>query len=139
MNDVLPELGKPLGDVLLTPTRIYVRTVLKLMTVFDIRGMAHITGGGITENLPRVLPKGAQAVVRKGSWEIHPIFTLLQQKAGVDDEEMYRDFNMGIGMILVVPAKQAGGVMKKARKLGEKAYLIGEIAKGKQSVKYAEK
>jgi phosphoribosylformylglycinamidine cyclo-ligase len=139
VNDVLPELGKPLGDVLLTPTRIYVRTVLKLMIGFDIRGMAHITGGGITENLPRVLPKGAQAIVRKGSWEIHPVFTLLQQKAGVDDEEMYRDFNMGIGMILVVPAKQADGVMKKARQLGEKAYLIGEIVKGKQVVKYAEK
>jgi len=139
VNDVLPELGKPLGDVLLTPTRIYVRTILELMTGFDIRGMAHITGGGITENLPRVLPKGAQATVRKGSWEIHPVFTLLQQKAGVDDEEMYRDFNMGIGMILVVPAKQADSVMKKARRLGEKAYLIGEIVKGKQVVKYAEK
>ncbi len=138
VNDVLPELGKPLGDVLLTPTRIYVRTVLKLMTEFDIRGMAHITGGGITENLPRVLPKGAQAIVRKGSWDIHPVFTLLQQKAGVDDEEMYRDFNMGIGMILVVPEKQADSVMKKARKLGEKAYLIGEIVKGKQIVKYLE-
>ncbi|MEK6697793.1 MAG: phosphoribosylformylglycinamidine cyclo-ligase [Nitrospirota bacterium] len=139
VNDVLPELGKPLGDVLLTPTRIYVRTVLKLMTGFAIRGMAHITGGGITENLPRVLPKGTQAIVRKGSWDIHPVFTLLQQKAGVDDEEMYRDFNMGIGMILVVPAKQADSVMKKAGKLGEKAYLIGEIVRGKQSVKYAEK
>lgn len=138
VNDVLPELGKPLGDVLLTPTRIYVRTVLKLMTGFDIRGMAHITGGGITENLPRVLPKGTQATVRKGSWDIHPIFTLLQQKAGVDDEEMYRDFNMGIGMILVVPAKQADSVMKKAGKLGEKAYRIGEIVKGKQVVKYLE-
>ena len=139
VNDVLPELGKPLGDVLLTPTRIYVRTVLKLMTGFAIRGMAHITGGGITENLPRVLPKGTQAIVRKGSWDIHPVFTLLQQKAGVDDEEMYREFNMGIGMILVVPAKQADSVMKKAGKLGEKAYLIGEIVRGKQSVKYAEK
>jgi phosphoribosylformylglycinamidine cyclo-ligase len=138
VNDVLPELGKPLGDVLLTPTRIYVRTVLKLMTGFDIRGMAHITGGGITENLPRVLPKGAQAIVRKGSWEIHPVFTLLQQKAGVDDEEMYRDFNMGIGMVLAVPAKQADALIKKATKLGEKAYRIGEIVKGKQIVKYKE-
>ena len=137
VNDVLPELGKPLGEVLLTPTRIYAKTILTLMKEFDLRGMAHITGGGITENTPRMLPKGATALIRKGTWDIPPIFTLIQKKAGVDDEEMYRDFNMGIGMILVVPAKQAEAVMKKAKKLGEKAFLIGEIVKGKQIVKYA--
>jgi phosphoribosylformylglycinamidine cyclo-ligase len=137
--DILSELGgKPLGDVLLTPTRIYVRTILALMKDFDILGMAHITGGGITENTPRMLPKGMQALVHKGTWDIHPIFTLIRKKAQVDDSEMYRDFNMGIGMILAVPAKQAEAVMKKAAKLGEKAYLIGEIVKGKQSVKYVE-
>ncbi len=138
VNDVLPELGKPLGEVLLTPTRIYARTVMALMKEFDIRGMAHITGGGITENLPRVLPRGAQALVRKGTWSVHPIFGLIQQKAGVDDDEMYRDFNMGIGMILVVPEKQADAVLRKAKKLGEKAYHIGEIVKGKRIVKYEE-
>jgi phosphoribosylformylglycinamidine cyclo-ligase len=111
---------------------------MALLREFDIKGMAHITGGGITENLPRVLPKGTQATVRKGAWTIHPIFNLIQKKAGVDDDEMYRDFNMGIGMILVVPAKQADAVMKKARKLGEKAYNIGEIVKGMPSVKYEE-
>ena len=137
VNDVLPELGKPLGEVLLTPTRIYAKTILTLMKEFDLRGMAHITGGGITENTPRMLPKGATALIRKGTWDIPPIFTLIQKKAGVDDEEMYRDFNMGIGMVLAVPAKQAGAVMKKAKKLGEKAFLIGEIVKGKQIVKYA--
>ena len=137
VNDVLPELGKPLGEVLLTPTRIYAKTILTLMKEFDLRGMAHITGGGITENTPRMLPKGATALIRKGTWDIPPIFTLIQKKAGVDDEEMYRDFNMGIGMVLAVPAKQAGAVMKRAKKLGEKAFLIGEIVKGKQIVKYA--
>ena len=137
VNDVLPELGKPLGEVLLAPTRIYAKTILTLMKEFDLRGMAHITGGGITENTPRMLPKGATALIRKGTWDIPPIFTLIQKKAGVDDEEMYRDFNMGIGMVLAVPAKQAGAVMKKAKKLGEKAFLIGEIVKGKQIVKYA--
>jgi phosphoribosylformylglycinamidine cyclo-ligase len=139
VRDVLPELGKPLGEVLLTPTRIYAKTVLSLLKEFDIRGMAHITGGGITENTPRMLPKGAQALIRKGTWDIHPIFRLIQNKAAVDDDEMYRDFNMGLGMILVVPARQAEAVIKKARKLGEKAYPIGEIVKGKQVVKYAEK
>jgi phosphoribosylformylglycinamidine cyclo-ligase len=136
VNDVLPELGKPLGDVLLTPTRIYAKTVLALMKEFDIRGMAHITGGGITENTPRMLPRGASALIRKGTWDIHPIFELVQKKAGVDEEEMYRDFNMGLGMILAVPAKQAEAVLRRAKKLKEKAYLIGEIVKGKQIVKY---
>jgi phosphoribosylformylglycinamidine cyclo-ligase len=136
MNDILPELGRPLGAVLLTPTKIYAKTVLAMMKEFDIRGMAHITGGGITENTPRMLPKGTAALIRKGTWNIHPIFDLIRKKAGVDDEEMYRDFNMGIGMVLAVPVKQAEAVMKKAKKLGEKAYLIGEIVKGKQVVKY---
>jgi len=139
LKDVLPELGKPLGDALLTPTRIYVKTILALQKEFDLHGLAHITGGGITENTPRMLPKGTTALIRKGAWNIPPIFSLIQQKAKIDDEEMYRDFNMGIGMVLAVPAKQAGAVIKKAKKLGEKAYLIGEIVKGKQVVKYEEK
>ncbi len=137
VNDILTELGQAtLGEVLLTPTRIYAKTIMSLLKEFDIRGMAHITGGGITENTPRMLPKGTQALIRKGAWDIHPIFTLIKKKAGVDDHEMYRDFNMGIGMILAVPRKQAEAVMKKAVKLGEKAYLIGEIVKGKQGVRY---
>ncbi len=136
VDDILPELTKPLGDVLLTPTRIYAKTVRSLIKSFDIRGMAHITGGGITDNLPRVLPKGVGAIVKKGTWKIHPIFGVIQRQAGVDDNEMYRDFNMGIGMIVVVPPKQAASVLKKARQLGEKAYEIGEIVKGKQAVRY---
>jgi phosphoribosylformylglycinamidine cyclo-ligase len=139
VQDVLPELGKPLGEVLLTPTRIYAKTILTLLKEFDIEGMAHITGGGITENTPRMLPKSTAALIRKGTWNIPPIFSLIQQKARIDDDEMYRDFNMGIGMVLAVPAKHADAVMKKTKKLGERAYLIGEIVKGKQVVKYAEK
>ena len=140
MADTLSELSnKPLGEVLLTPTRIYAKSVMALMKDFDILGMSHITGGGITGNTPRMLPKGTQALIRKGTWDTPPIFTLVRKKAGVDDNEMYRDFNMGIGMILAVPAKQADVVMKKARKLGEQAYLIGEIVKGKPGVKYEEK
>jgi phosphoribosylformylglycinamidine cyclo-ligase len=137
--DLLTELGQaPLGDILLTPTRIYAKSIMALLKEFDIRGMAHITGGGITENTPRMLPKGAQALIRKGSWEIHPIFKLIRKKAVIDDHEMYRDFNMGLGMILAVPKKQAESVMKKAEKLGERAYLIGEIVKGRQIVKYVD-
>jgi phosphoribosylformylglycinamidine cyclo-ligase len=139
VEDTLSELGnRPLGEVLLTPTRIYARSVMALMKDFDIRGMAHITGGGLTENIPRMLPKGSQALVRKGTWDVHPIFTLVKKKAVVDDDEMYRDFNMGIGMVLAVPAKEAEALIKKANKLGETAYRIGEIVKGKSIVKYEE-
>jgi phosphoribosylformylglycinamidine cyclo-ligase len=137
VEDQLTELGTgTLGEALLTPTRIYAKTILALMKEFDLLGMAHITGGGITENTPRMLPKGTAALIRKGTWDIHPIFTLIRKKAAVDDEEMYRDFNMGIGMVIAVPAKQAEAVVRKAIKLGEKATLIGEIVKGKQVVKY---
>jgi phosphoribosylformylglycinamidine cyclo-ligase len=138
LRKTVPGLDRPLGEVLLAPTRIYAKTILALMQEFDLRGMAHITGGGITENTPRMLPKGAQALIIKGTWDIHPIFSLIQEKAGVDDHEMYRDFNMGIGMIMAVSAKQADAVMKRAKRLGERAYLIGEIVKGKQIVRYRE-
>jgi phosphoribosylformylglycinamidine cyclo-ligase len=140
VGDTLTELGAgTLGSVLLAPTRIYVKTILALMKDFDIRGMAHITGGGITENTPRMLPKGTQAVIRRKTWDIPPVFRLLQKKSGVDDAEMYRAFNMGIGMVIAVPKKQADAVMKKTAKLGEKPYRIGEIIKGRPGVKYEEK
>jgi phosphoribosylformylglycinamidine cyclo-ligase len=139
VDDTLTELGNgTLGEVLLTPTKIYAKTVMALMKDFDIRGMAHITGGGITENTPRMLPKGTQALIRKKTWDIPPIFKLLQKKSGVDDTEMYRAFNMGLGMVIAVPKKQVEAVIKKAAKLGEKAYHIGEIVKGRQIVKYLE-
>jgi phosphoribosylformylglycinamidine cyclo-ligase len=111
---------------------------MALMKDFDIRGMAHITGGGITENTPRMLPKGTQALIRKKTWDMPPIFKLLQKKSGVDDTEMYRAFNMGVGMVIAVPKNQVEAVIKKAAKLGEKAYHIGEIVKGRPGVKYIE-
>ena len=107
VQDTLSELGHAtLGEVLLKPTKIYAVTILTLLKEFHIRGMAHITGGGITENTPRMLPKGAQALIKKGTWNIQPIFKLIQKKSQVDDNEMFRDFNMGIGMILTVPKKK---------------------------------
>jgi phosphoribosylformylglycinamidine cyclo-ligase len=112
---------------------------MALRKEIDIRVMAHITGGGITENTPRMLPKGSQAVIRRKSWDVPPIFKLIQKKAGVDDAEMLRSFNMGLGMVLAVPKKDADKVLKKAAKLGEKAWHVGEVVKGKQVVKYEEK
>jgi phosphoribosylformylglycinamidine cyclo-ligase len=136
LNNRMPELGEPLGKALIRPTRIYVKTVLQLMKRFTLKGMAHITGGGITENLPRVLPKNCQPVIYRKSWKIPPIFSLLQRAGRVDESEMYRDFNMGIGFILVVSESEAKRVISKANQLGEKAFLIGEIKKGKNSVQY---
>jgi phosphoribosylformylglycinamidine cyclo-ligase len=139
VEDILTELGGPtLGEVLLTPTKIYARTVLALLREFDVRGMAHITGGGITENTPRMLPKGTQALIRRKSWDPPAVFKLIRKKAGVDDAEMYRAFNMGVGMVLAVPKNQLDKVVKKAQKLGEKAFPIGEVIKGRPGVKYDE-
>jgi phosphoribosylformylglycinamidine cyclo-ligase len=132
----IPELGNTLGRVLIKPTRIYVKTVLQLMKQFKVKGMAHITGGGITENLPRILPKNCQAVIRRETWEIPRIFPFIQKLGKVDEDEMYRDFNMGIGFILVVHKDEANRVISSANRLGEKAYLIGEIRRGRNVVQY---
>lgn len=132
----IPELGETLGKALIRPTRIYVKTVQKLMKRFQLKGMAHITGGGITENLPRVLPDTCQPVIHKTHWPVPPIFPFLKKVGRVDEEEMYRDFNMGIGFILVVSKRECDLVIKEAKKLGEKAYRIGEIRKGINKVLY---
>ena len=123
----LPELDQPLGDVLLTPTRIYAKQVLTLIQEYPINGIAHITGGGITENLPRVFPSGVRAQVRRSAWSVPPIFQAITRLGQVEREEMYRVFNMGIGLILVVPASAAQAVVARATALGDPAYQIGTI------------
>ena len=123
------EIGEVLGEELLRPTRIYVKTILNLTRDFNISGIAHITGGGITGNLPRVIPKGCKAIVRKGSWDIPPIFSLLKEKGKIPDEEMLRTFNNGIGMILSVRSKEVEDILARLQTLGEKAYMIGEVEK----------
>ncbi len=133
----VPELGKTVADELLTPTRIYVKNILALMGEFDIKGLAHITGGGITENLPRVFPDGCRARIRKGSWEIPPVFNFIREQGRVDEAEMLRDFNMGIGMIAVLGADEAESFAKKAAMLGEKTYVMGEIITGEKGVEYS--
>jgi phosphoribosylformylglycinamidine cyclo-ligase len=123
----LPELDQPLGDVLLTPTRIYAKQVLTLIQECPIKGIAHITGGGITENLPRVFPSGVRAQVRRSAWSVPPIFQAIARLGQVEREEMYRVFNMGIGLILVVPASVAQSVVACATALGDPACQIGTI------------
>lgn len=122
--------GEPLGEILLSPTRIYVRTILKLMEEFDIKGLAHITGGGLLENVPRILPEGLTARIEKDSWPVAGVFRELQRLGGIAEEEMYRTFNMGVGMVVIVRKEEAEGILEVARALGEEAYLIGEIIQG---------
>jgi phosphoribosylformylglycinamidine cyclo-ligase len=123
----LPDLDQPLGDVLLTPTRIYAKQVLALIQEYPISGIAHITGGGITENLPRVFPSGVRAQVWRSAWFVPPIFQAIARLGQVEREEMYRVFNMGIGLILVVPASAAQSVIARAKALGDPAWQIGTI------------
>ena len=121
------EIGEVLGEELLRPTRIYVKTALNLVRDFSIGGIAHITGGGITENLPRVIPKGCRANIRRGTWDVPLIFPFLKERGKISEEEMFRTFNNGIGMILIVKPKDLEDVLGRLRSLGEKAFAIGEI------------
>jgi len=106
-----------------------VKTILDLLKDFSPHGMAHITGGGITGNLPRIIPKGYKAVIRKGTWDVPPIFPFLQERGNISEDEMYKTFNNGIGMILVMPSKDSQNVMARLQALGEKGFIIGEIVK----------
>jgi len=124
----LEELSRPLGEELLTPTRIYVKTVLNLMRDFRLKGIAHITGGGLLENVPRILPEGCQVNIETASWEKPAIFEVLRRGGNVAVEEMYRTFNYGIGLVLVVPAVETDDILSRLAGLGEKASLIGEVA-----------
>jgi phosphoribosylformylglycinamidine cyclo-ligase len=137
----LPRLdlgGETLADALLTPTRIYVHAVREVIEDgIPIKGMAHITGGGITENLDRVLPADADAVVHRGSWGVPSIFAVLQTAAGLDDDAMYRTFNMGIGFVLVMDPAHAADAAAFLRGARETVTEIGEIVSGDGRVRYA--
>ena len=126
-DDHVPELGTTLGEELLRPTRIYVETIRKMIRDLPVHGLAHITGGGLVENLLRIIPRACQVVLLKRGWEIPPIFSFLQEGGRVPEEEMILAFNNGIGLVAVVPADSATEVINRLEGLGEKAYLIGEV------------
>jgi phosphoribosylformylglycinamidine cyclo-ligase len=133
----LKEFGCTIGEELLKPTKIYVKSILKLLQGYRIKGLAHITGGGITENLPRVLPKkGLTAIIEKGSWPLQSVFSYIQKEGKVPEDEMYKTFNMGIGFVIIVNNKDAQKVIRRLKTLGENAFIIGETAKGRKGVKY---
>ena len=128
------ELKGKIGLELLKPTRIYTRAILAAMKEIRIKAMAHITGGGFYENIPRVIPAGLTVRIAEGSWPIPPVFRLIQERGGVDEPEMFRTLNMGIGLVLVVGAKEARTAVALFQKLGHKAWVIGDLLPGPHGV-----
>jgi len=136
LKDVLPELGAPLADVLLAPTKIYVKPLLALLEQLPVKGMAHITGGGFIENIPRVLPDNVDVEINYGSWPILPIFGLMQDKGNVSNRDMFTTFNMGIGLVLVVSAADGERALELLKASGEEAYIIGKVTEGERKVTF---
>jgi phosphoribosylformylglycinamidine cyclo-ligase len=136
LTEPLPELGRTLGDELLAPHRCYWPTVQPLLKRGWLKGLVHITGGGITDNTPRILPPGARAEVRLGSWPVLPIFGLIAQRGDVPHDDMLRTFNMGLGMLLIVSPRDLPKVTSNLKKRREKFWNIGRIISGRPGVKY---
>lgn len=134
LKKVYPTFDKSLGEVLLTPTRLYPKVVLPLLSHIDIKGMVHITGGGFYENIPRILPEGTAVVIDGDSWPVLPIFPFLKKEGNIDAHEMYRTFNCGIGMLLILNQEDADRAMDILSEQGEKIYRIGYVTKGKKEV-----
>ena len=129
------ELGKTLGEALLAPTKIYVKTMKSIKNAgVRVKGCSHITGGGFYENVPRMLPEGAHAVIEKNSYEVPAIFRMLQKEGQIEDHMMYNTFNMGIGLVLAIDPKDADTVMEAVKAAGETPYVIGHIDAGEKGV-----
>ncbi|HNU85219.1 MAG: phosphoribosylformylglycinamidine cyclo-ligase [Pseudomonadota bacterium] len=131
-KDPVEGLLLPVGEELLTPTRIYVKSVLNLLKNFNLKGLVHITGGGFYDNIPRILPERCSALIHRGSWPELPVFQTIRKQGGVDDAEMFRVFNMGIGMMIIADSETTPELIERLGALGEKAYLIGSIEKRRQ-------
>lgn len=128
------ELGKTIGEELLTPTKIYVKPLLKLIDEVGIHTVSHITGGGFIENVPRMLPDSLRAVIKKGSWDILPVFEMMRKRAELAERDMYNTFNMGLGMIVAVDAQKADEAVRILNEAGEKAFIVGELTDGECGV-----
>ncbi|WP_457622542.1 phosphoribosylformylglycinamidine cyclo-ligase [Persephonella sp.] len=133
-TDRIEDFGKTLGEELLTPTKIYVKTVLALAEKINIHAIAHITGGGIPGNLIRVINDNLTAIIEKNKWDVPPVFKWIQKEGNVTDEEMFRTFNMGVGMILAVPEEETDKALDIISKSGEKPFIIGKLKKGEKAV-----
>ena len=136
LDEYVPSLGQTVGEALLTPTRIYVKALNAVKAAgITVKGCSHITGGGFYENIPRMLPEDALAVIHKDSYPILPIFKLLMERGNISEEMMYNTYNMGIGMMLCVDKDDADKVIAAVETTGDKAYLIGEIEKGEKGIR----
>jgi phosphoribosylformylglycinamidine cyclo-ligase len=135
LDQHIPELGKTIGEELLEPTKIYAAAIKGLLKDLPIHGIAHITGGGISENLARIVPQACSILIRDESWDVPPIFSFLQQAGNISEKEMVRTFNMGLGMIVVVPDHAAQDVLQRIEALNEHAFVIGEIGDCKETGK----
>ena len=124
-------LGGTLAEVLLTPTKIYVRSILSLIEKVPVKGIAHITGGGFIENIPRIFPEGIGCEIDKHSYEVPAVFRVMQEKAGISDEQIYNTFNMGIGMVVCVSPENAAEAKKSLEESGEEVVLLGKTVSGK--------
>jgi phosphoribosylformylglycinamidine cyclo-ligase len=131
VHETVKELGCSLGEALLTPTKIYAKACEAVLPKYKVKGMVHVTGGGFYENVPRVLPDGIAAKFEVGSWEVLPIFKYLQDKSGITTKDMFSTFNMGIGMMMFVNAKDADAVVKTLKEAGEQACIIGKAVQAK--------
>lgn len=129
VNDTVPELDSTLGDILLTTTKIYVKSVLRLAKDNPVHGLAHITGGGITGNIVRIIPESCGIIINKGSWKIPPVFKFLKEAGNVSDEEMMRTFNNGIGMVAILPEENVRDAIERLSAMNENGFVIGEIVK----------
>jgi len=134
LKERVEALGRTLGEELLTPTRIYVKTILDIKEKFNIKGISHITGGGFIENIPRIIPDGFRVRINKGTWPVLPVFDLLQKIGDIKERDIYNTFNMGIGMVLAVDARIGNEVAEYLNSRSEKAYIIGEVIKGEAGV-----
>jgi phosphoribosylformylglycinamidine cyclo-ligase len=134
LSDRIEELGCTLADELLRPTTIYAKIAVELFAKFKIKGLANITGGGVLENLPRVMPPKVQAIIERGSWLVPPIFELIARMGGIAQHEMDRTFNNGLGMVAIVARDDADGIMKLLRRRKCAAYIIGEVRRGPRAV-----
>ena len=133
IDDYVDELGKTIGEELLTPTKIYSNTIEGFLKNMSVHGLAHITGGGIAENTVRIIPETCKVLIYKNSWEVPPVFDFLQKAGKISDMEMMRTFNNGIGLIAVVHETHAEEILERMNAMNEKAFLIGEVGKRKPS------
>jgi len=134
VGDVPDGHEKTIGELLIEPTKIYVKPIMELMKVCDIRGMVHITGGGFYENIPRIIPEGLGVDIDEGSWPLPAVFQLLKEKGGLDETEMFRTFNMCIGLMAAVPESEAEKALETLKALGEEAYIVGKITNRHEGV-----